>query len=178
MRNIYHFKICKLIERTVAYEGNTVGYSHLLQALGYVGRVRLICARTEDIAEPSDLLVLKGRADEGYGDFGKLIAILKSTDTDNKLLLVSVRNGKAGDFNSSERIVADINQVVGQNKLGNARIGKGVAIDSFQCLGVLYGQLGQSRAAVESKVGYLNDRTRKLDIRQLIVAVERAFVDS
>ena len=176
MWNIYLLKICKVKERTVAYKGNTVGYSHLLQALGYVGRVRLICARTEDISEPSNLRVLKGRADEWYGDFGKLIAILKSTDTDNKLLLVSVRNGKAGDFNSFERIVADIDQVVGQNKLGHPRIGKGVAIDSLQFLGIFNGQLGKRHATIESKIGYLNDRTRKLDIRQLTVAVERAFV--
>ena len=179
MGNADLLQLFQFIESTRSHEGDSLGNIDLLQALGHVGSVSLITAGTKNIAEPGDLVVLEGRANEGHRDLNKVITLGESTDADGEIPCVGIGNGDGGKLVAHKGVRADVNEGLGGGVISaEACVSKGVIVNPLDPARLTNGDLGQLSATVEGEFGDLHDAVGEQDVGQIRTAVERALVDA
>ena len=132
MRDIDPFHIFEPVKGAFAHKGDPFREGRRLQTCGHIGVVGSIAAGAEDVAEPGDFRILEGRADEGQRDLCEVGAIGKRADADDELFAVRVGNDDGRQAGAAEGIFADVDERVGQDKIRDARIGKGITVNAEQ----------------------------------------------
>ena len=146
--------------------------------MGDVDRIGVHATCTEDIAEPTVDFILIARADEGDIEDLQFLTFLERADPDHKILLICRRDHEFLDLQAHKRVRADINHAVGNHQIGDPGIGEGVIVDSLHFVRFGDRQTRQRRAAVEGKVGDLDNFVGERNILEIPVAVEGALVDA
>ncbi len=172
------FDVRQLIKCVTVYNGNITIDGNLFQRFRHIGGICLPTACSENVAEPSDFIVLIGRADERQGDFLQRCAILKRAKADDELLCVGIRDGHLDKCRAEEGVIVDVDDAFWHGQLGHARVGKGVGIKAldFACLG--NGQLFQIGATVEGVIRNFHNAVRHRDVREIDTPIERALVNA
>ena len=178
MRNAHFFDPGQIIKRRCTNHGNSLGDRHLSQALGNVGRVGLVPARTENISEPGDFGILKGRANEGQRDLLEVLTVCKGTESDDQLLSVCIRNGDFPDTKTHKGVTANVIKRLGDRQLANTRIGKGIIVDSLHPARLADRKLIQRVTSVEGKIRDLHDRIGDRDVGKALATVKSALVNA
>ena len=177
MRDTHFLQTCQPVKSTFTHECNPFADIDLLQALGHVSGVGLVSARAKDIAEPSDLVILEGRADEGHRDLGEFLTILKGAYADDKIPIVGIGYSHRGKPVAHECIRSDVDQRFGCSVItAEARIGKGVIVNTLDLARFGHGYLGQLPTTVEGEIRDFHDAVGQHDVGQILTAVERTLV--
>ena len=179
MRDTHLLKSRQTAKGILTHKGNPLADIDLFQALGHVGRIRLITTCTKDITEPSDPVILKACADERHRDLGEFLTIFKSTDADDKIPIVGIGNRNGRESVTHKGVGANVNEGLGGSVIpAEARVSKGVVVNALELGSLTDGNIRQLTATIEGKVGDLYNAVGEHDVRKILTAVERALIDT
>ena len=176
VRNVHLLKGGTVVKCSLSNKGNALGDRHLLQALGNVGLVGLVSACAKDIAKPSNVGILKGRANEGQRDLLEVLTVRKGTKPDDQLLGVRIRNGYLLDTQTHKGIIANVVERLGDRQLADSRVGKGIIVDTLHLARLADRKLIQRDTAVEGKIRDLCDRIGNRDVGKALAPVEGTLI--